>query len=210
MSNQVLDPVAAGAASHNTPASEEQPLRKLEESPKSPLWNMADSTESHTQEMRTLFPDSLQSIAHDTADNIAPDNAAPSRAPFCSHPSVVAQVSNLASVLSRVMPKQMKSIDAEQLRARWEEFIDALEKERLGLPKIKTGGREPGAMTRAYSPRDSGCVKRIAEQMKSLRAAKLEKVGNPPKDKYIALEDAALPKRKLYWNEVEQNQQVVF
>ena len=231
MSNQVLDPVAAGAASRNTEAAEEQPIRKPKESPKNRTRNMVDSRESETQEMKTLLQDSLlQSMAQGKADNIAlkehsehmnklaflskacnaHNDAASSRAPDCSSPSVVDQVSNLASVLSRAMPKQMERMDAEQLRARWEELIDALEKERLGLPKIKTGGRKSGGMTRTNSPRDSGCVKRIAEQMKSLRAAKVDKVGKSQKEKDIVLEDAAMRKGRLYWNKVEQKQEVVF
>lgn len=50
------------------------------------------------------------------------------------------------------------------LRERWEELIDALEKERLRLPKIRT---ETGNAILS-SPRDSGCVKRITERLKSL------------------------------------------
>lgn len=46
------------------------------------------------------------------------------------------------------------------IRARLKELIDALEKERLKLPKIKTGS-EASIST---SPRDSGRVKRIAER----------------------------------------------
>lgn len=229
MSNQVLDPVAAGAVCHNAQAAEEQPIWKPKESPKHPTCDMVDCRESETQEMKTLFQDSLlQSMAQDKADNIefkghsvhmnklafltsecnAHDDAAPSRVPDCSNPSVVDQVSNLASVLSRVIPRQMENMDAEQLRARWEELIDALEKERLGLPKIKTGGRKAGVRTN--SPRDSGCVKRIAEQMKSLRAAKLDKVGKNQKEKDIALDDSTVRKGRSYWNKVEQKQEVVF
>lgn len=47
------------------------------------------------------------------------------------------------------------------IRARLKELIDALEKERLRLPKIKTG-IEASIST---SPRDSGRVKRIAERL---------------------------------------------
>lgn len=123
---------------------------------------------------------------------------------------VMTQVSNLASVLSRVIPKQMESMDAAQLRARWKELIDALEKERLGLPKIKTSStsRKMGVTTRPNSPRDSGGVKRIAEQMKStLRAANQDQVGNAQKEKdIIALEDVSRP----LWSKVEQKQDVVF
>lgn len=127
--------------------------------------------------------------------------------------SIVDQVSSLASVLSRVMPKQMDSMEAEQLRARWEELIDALEKERLGLPKIKTGGRKIGVTTRTNSPRDSGSVKRIAEQMKSFGATtlNLEKEGvsiiQKEKD---GLEDVGISKERAHWNKVEQKQAVVF
>ncbi|KAG0624112.1 hypothetical protein M758_3G225200 [Ceratodon purpureus] len=231
MSNQVLDPVAAGAVCHNTEAAEEQLIRKPKQSPKSPTWNMVDDRESEAREMKTIFQDSLsQAMEQNKGDDIAfkehsehmnklafltkecdaHDDAAPSRVPDCSDPSVVDQVSNLASVLSRVMPKQMKRMDAEQLRVQWEELIDALEKERLELPKIKTGGLKSGVMTRTNSPRDSGCVKRIAEQMKSSRATKLDEVGKSQKEKDIALEDAAMRKGRLYWTKVEQKEEVVF
>lgn len=52
---------------------------------------------------------------------------------------------------------------SSSLRERWEELIDALEKERQRLPKIKT---EMGNVI-VSSPRDSGCVKRITERLKS-------------------------------------------
>jgi hypothetical protein len=45
----------------------------------------------------------------------------------------------------------------------WKDFIDALERERLRLPKIKT---DAGSLL--VSPRDSGCVKRIAEGVQSI------------------------------------------
>ena len=51
------------------------------------------------------------------------------------------------------------------IRARLKELIDALEKERLRLPKIKTG-IEASSST---SPRDSGRVKRIAERLQLLK-----------------------------------------
>ncbi|KAG0627390.1 hypothetical protein M758_2G197400 [Ceratodon purpureus] len=50
------------------------------------------------------------------------------------------------------------------LRERWEELIDALEKERLGLPKIRT---ETGNVI-VSSPRDSGGVNRMTERLKSM------------------------------------------
>lgn len=54
------------------------------------------------------------------------------------------------------------------VRARWEELTDALEKERLGLPKIRTGSSSDAAAMLSTSPRDSGCVKRIAQQVKAM------------------------------------------
>jgi len=112
---------------------------------------------------------------------------------------VVDQVSSLACVLSRVTPKQM---EAEQLQARWEEIFDALEKERLGLPKIKTGGRKIGVTTRINSPRDSGGVKRIAEQLKS--STKLDKAKG--KD---APEEATVTKGRPHWSKIQQQKQAV-
>ncbi len=53
-----------------------------------------------------------------------------------------------------------------------DELTDALEIERLVLPKIKTGNGDMGALL-TTSPRDSGCVKRIAEQGKYFGVKKL-------------------------------------
>ncbi len=58
------------------------------------------------------------------------------------------------------------------VRASSDELTDALEKERLVLPKIKTGNGDMGALLTS-SPRDSGCVKRIAEQGKYFGVKKL-------------------------------------
>jgi hypothetical protein len=58
------------------------------------------------------------------------------------------------------------------VRASSDELTDALEKERLVLPKIKTGNGDMGALL-PTSPRDSGCVKRIAEQGKYFGVKKL-------------------------------------
>jgi hypothetical protein len=58
------------------------------------------------------------------------------------------------------------------VRALSDELTDALEKERLVLPKIKTGNGDMGALL-TTSPRDSGCVKRIAEQGKYFGVKKL-------------------------------------
>jgi len=105
---------------------------------------------------------------------------------------VVNPVSSLACILSRVTLKQM---EAEQLQARWEEIFYALEQERLWLPKIKTGGRKIGVTTRTNSPRDSGCVKRIAEQLKS--STKLDKTKG--KD---APEEATVTKGRPHWSKI--------
>lgn len=119
--------------------------------------------------------------------------------------SVVAQVSNLATVLSRVIPKQMESMDAAQLRARWAELIDALEKERLGLPKIKTSSRRMGT----GSPRDSGGVKRIAEQIKSAHQPEQGASSQKEKD-LMAPEDISMSRARPLWRKVERKQEVVF
>lgn len=137
----------------------------------------------------------------------------PIQGPNCaSH--VVEQVSSLASILSRVMPKQIESIEAEQftdIRAQWEDIFDALEEERLKLPKIKTNrSRKSGVTTRTNSPRDSGGVKRIAEQLKSssiLRATNLDKAPCADKDK--AFEDATLAKGRPYWSKIHQQKQAI-
>lgn len=51
--------------------------------------------------------------------------------------SAVTPVSNLASVLSRVIPKQMEHMDAAQLRARWEELIGTPTPHRSFLGTLK-------------------------------------------------------------------------
>ena len=60
------------------------------------------------------------------------------------------------------------------VRARWKELIDALDKERKRLPKIRTETGTP----LFTSPRDSGCVKRIARQVKAMEYFKLEDVSS--------------------------------
>lgn len=108
-------------------------------------------------------------------------------------PCVVDPVSSLACILS-------KQMEAEQLQ----EIFDALEKERLELPKIKTGCRKMGVMTRTNSPRDSGGVKRIAEQLKSSSCTKQDKA-----KEMDAVEGATLTKGRPHWSKIQQQKQAI-
>jgi len=189
--NQVLVPVFAGVVCQNT---EEQLLPKLNTDDSSEPDPSSTLTTMDTQ--GALLQSKPASQEHSELKTKADEYAAD-----VESSSVVTQMSNLASVLSRVIPKQMESMDAAQLRARWAELIDALEKERLGLPKIKTSSRKMGV---TGSPRDSGGVKRIAEQMKSAHHEQQnDKDG-------IAPEDVPVTRARPLWSKVEQKQEVVF
>lgn len=110
-------------------------------------------------------------------------------APDC----VMDQVSSLACVLS-------KKMEAEQLQ----EIFDALEKERLELPKIRTDCRNKvGVTTRTNSPRDSGGVKRIAEQLKM--GSKQDKA----KEENDVVEGGTITKGRPLWNRIQQQKQAV-
>lgn len=106
---------------------------------------------------------------------------------------VMDQVSSLACVLS-------KKMEAERLQ----EIFDALEKERLELPKIRTDCRNKiGATTRTNSPRDSGGVKRIAEQLKM--GSKQDK----SKEENDVVEGGTITKGRPHWNRIQQQKQAV-
>ncbi len=103
---------------------------------------------------------------------------------FQSHTGVTSDFQNAAdkkaSTASRgrntncpsATPPNSGKLLISTVRASSDELTDALEKERLVLPKIKTGNGDMGALL-TTSPRDSGCVKRIAEQGKYFGVKKL-------------------------------------
>lgn len=72
----------------------------------------------------------------------------------------------------RATPPNSGKLLMSSVRVSSDKLTDALEKERLVLPKIKTGNGDIGAPL-TTSPRDSGCVKRIAEQGKYFGVKKL-------------------------------------
>jgi len=151
--------VAAGVACQDdTQVAEEQSIKKPKQSPESSSAMALKETQGLQEkefENSIVFEDSFPTAMHQATGEGDEHKAVAPFSKLADPDCVVEHVSSLPCILSRVMPKQM---EAEQLQARWEEIFDALEKERLGLPKIKTGGRKIGVTTRTNSPRDSkGC-----------------------------------------------------